>query len=260
MTFTNKLPLLMTISLLMLSGCASFTSLFPDTAKQARENEIQQSPVLAPHIQQETLDPIQRKILALKAKPNLYLSGQPPIDTSTLALYGQALQAKKRRDLKQAETLLTTLTQTQPTLSGPWVQLADLKMLALAEIANHQEQVEQDLLVDAQRLYEKALAINPHNYFAHNRLARVLREQGQFEQAQHHYKQAIASWPGYDNSYLNLGILYDLYMGKKRQALREYELYQALQPEPVRQVRGWIADLKRQVQQADRTNTQGDSE
>lgn len=103
------------------------------------------------------------------------------------------------------------------------------------------------------------MAVNQHNYFAHNRLALVFRELGEFEQAEQHYQYAIASWPAYDNSYLNLGILYDLYMGKKQQALPNYELYQALQDKPVRQVRGWIADLKRQLAKAQRNASTGAS-
>ena len=46
---------------------------------------------------------------------------------------------------------------------------------------------------------------------------------------------------------LLLIILYDLYLGKKNQALEHYHLYQALLAQPDRQVSGWIADVTRQL-------------
>ena len=85
---------------------------------------------------------------------------------------------------------------------------------------------------------------------AHNELALILRQQGQFHQALNHYELALKSWPAFAQGYLNRGILYDLYMGKKSLALADYELYQALSNDGSRQLKGWIIDLQRQIKKA----------
>lgn len=79
----------------------------------------------------------------------------------------------------------------------------------------------------------------------------MLREQGEFEQAQKHYQQALAAWPAFVPARKNLAILLDLYMGEATLALEEYQTVAALNnlnklPED-RQLKGWIADLSRRV-------------
>ncbi len=265
MKFINStsLRLLVLLGVVLVSGCASIDSVFSpseENTSEQKSSEIvtSEQSATADGQPEVVLDPMQQKLLSLRAQPNLYLSGQSPVSGSSAALFKQALQAKhKNPDI--AQKLLLTLTQTQPGLSGPWVQLGDIDMQAFAALKVNQWDQKQALLKDAKSNYQKAVAVNQHNYFAHNRLARVFRELGEFEQAEQHYQYAIASWPAYDNSYLNLGILYDLYMGKKQQALPNYELYQALQDKPVRQVRGWIADLKRQLAKVQRSASTGAS-
>lgn len=266
MKYINSMSirLLVLLAVLATSGCSSIDSVFSspeeNSSVDSPRETVKTEQALADPSQATVaeLDPMEQKLLYLRAQPNLYLSGQSPVSGSSAALFKQALQAKhKNPDI--AQKLLLTLTQTQPGLSGPWVQLGDIDMQAFAALKPSQWDQKQTLLNDAKSNYQKAVAVNQHNYFAHNRLARVFRELGEFEQAEQHYQYAIASWPAYDNSYLNLGILYDLYMGKKQQALPNYELYQALQDKPVRQVRGWIADLKRQLAKAQRNASTGAS-
>lgn len=198
------------------------------------------------------LTPEQMRIVELKAKPNLYFAGSPfPPEAATI-LFQQAIQAKQQNEFDRADTLFTQLTQDFPNLSGPFMQLGDLVLSRHKVKANSTEEEFQVALTSAANYYQQAIGANQHNYFAHNRLAKIYREQGQFELAENHYKQAIDSWPAFDAAYLNLGILYDLYLGKKVLALRQYQTYQALQINPGRQVKGWIADLERQIARANR--------
>ncbi|GAA0855441.1 tetratricopeptide repeat protein [Aliiglaciecola litoralis] len=245
----SLIRLVAVFTLLSLSGCASLDKVFSESTPQVEQSTktAPSSATVSSDVVPIKVDPMQQRITELRAKPNLYLSGQPPVDASSQSLFEQALQANKDGNPDIAAQLFVTLTQTQPKLSGPWLQLGNLKMQEFADLTSDQFEQKHNLLNEAKVLFEKATDVNQHNYYAHNRLATVLRELGEFAQAERHYHHAIASWPAYDNSYLNLGILYDLYMGKKPQALEYYELYQALQDKPGRQVRGWIADLKRQL-------------
>ncbi|GAC15558.1 tetratricopeptide repeat protein [Aliiglaciecola lipolytica] len=246
--------LIMLLMVTVLPGCASFDQIFtaqPDpqpvekSLSSGDTNQTDGEPIEA-----QPLDPMQVKVQALRAQPNLYLSGSTPVKASVKYQFDQALAAKQENNLALAKQLFQALISEQPKLSGPWVQLGDLSMQQFNQAENSDWDAKQVFLEAAKSDYEKALRLNQNNYFAHNRLAKVYREMGQFEQAEQHYNYAISSYPAYDNAYLNLGILYDLYMGKKQLALDNYELYQALQDEPIRQVKGWIADLGRQIAKA----------
>ncbi|MFC4698749.1 hypothetical protein ACFO4O_01060 [Glaciecola siphonariae] len=77
----------------------------------------------------------------------------------------------------------------------------------------------------AREHFDAALIVNTHNYKAANRRAKLHRMQGEFAQALALYNQAIASYPGYFVSYRNRGLLQDLYLGNKVDALQDYSLY-----------------------------------
>ena len=53
--------------------------------------------------------------------------------------------------------------------------------------------------------------------------------------------------PGFKDAYLNLGILYELYLGRLPEALAAYRQYQSLSSEPNRKVVGWVVDLERRL-------------
>ena len=46
-------------------------------------------------------------------------------------------------------------------------------------------------------------------------------------------------------THYNLGILYDIYLGKTELALQHYRKYQQVLAEPDKRVGGWIKDLER---------------
>ena len=109
-------------------------------------------------------------------------------------------------------------------------------------------QARQDKLADAQQSFIQAIEANAANQEAYNQLALLQRKQGEFKKAEASYQQAIGIWPAYPAIRLNLGILYELYLGDLGKALQQYNIYQSLLPEPDRRVKGWISDLKRRLQ------------
>lgn len=257
--------------LITLSGCATLDYIMgkPEQVEDKKSEVQEQSAADATQNAgvstdgTETLDPgtktleaaqdltaEQMRIVKLEAQPNLYFAGSPLPPEAAAALFEQAIEAKQQNEFDRAETLFTQLTQDFPNLSGPFMQLGDLVLNRQKIDADSNEEQFQAALSSAANYYQQAISANQHNYFAQNRLAKIYREQGQFELAESHYKQAIDSWPAFDKAYLNLGILYDLYLGKKVLALRQYETYQGLQANPGRKVNGWIADMKRQIARA----------
>lgn len=206
---------------------------------------LQVEPVSEPKINAEVpateIDSLAAEVARLKALPNQYVQSKTKVAAAHLTSFNNALSLKQEGKLQQAEQAFRQLTEQAPFLSGPWLQLAVLTLLKQDE--------SQQALSEAAALYQQAIMVNPHNISAHNKLATLLRKQGKFEQALVHYQQALESWPGFAEIYLNRGILYELYLGDKAQALHQYELYQAFQTEPDRQIQGWILDLTRQLQQ-----------
>jgi tetratricopeptide (TPR) repeat protein len=208
-------------------------------------SSLQLEPVSEPKLSAELpaaeMDPVATEVARLKALPNLYLQSKNRVSGDLLSSFAKALLLKQEGKLDQAEQGFRRLTEQAPSLSGPWVQLADISLLKQGE--------SQQAMSEAVALYQRAIKLNSHNVSAHNKLATVLRKQGNFDQALLHYQQAVASWPGFAEVYLNRGILYELYLGDKAQALQQYQLYQGFQAEPERQIQGWIIDLTRQLQQ-----------
>ncbi|MET0088704.1 MAG: tetratricopeptide repeat protein [Candidatus Thiodiazotropha sp.] len=99
----------------------------------------------------------------------------------------------------------------------------------------------------AQNVLEKALALEPNNPQTLNQLGVAQRMQGRFNEAEQAYTQALSIDPDYAQAHRNLGILYDLYLGKPGDALNHYQRSQALNGASDAQIEGWIADLKRRT-------------
>ena len=256
MKFINPLALLLLTALV--SGCASlnFGSDTPvsgdSAAAKSPDSTAQTEPAIEPEV---VLTPLQQKAADLRARPNLYLANPVAVPQTLRTLYSRAIEAKQQGELDKAEVMLNQITEQAPNLSGPWLHLGDI---AVAKTDPQDDSKDgKQARETAIKLYQRAIEANPYNYFAHNRLAVQFRDAGLFNQAQRHYQQAIDSWPGYATAYLNLGILYDLYLNNKRQALIQYETYQLLQDEPERKVSGWIADLSRQLQQSQSNQGEG---
>lgn len=218
---------------MLLSGCATL-----DSFNEGQTQAVSDTPIETEQLAAQ-LTPFEQQIVDIKAQPDQYMLAQPSATAGMRHEYNLALQAKRDGEYTRAIPLFEQMTLLYPQLSGPWVQLGD--------IALKSEKEQKQALASAYSHFYKATQINPHNYRARNRLAKVLRQQGRFNEAETEYKKAIESWPGFANGYKNLGILYDLYIGNKQAALDNYQIYQALQEKPERKMRGWIADLTRQI-------------
>jgi tetratricopeptide (TPR) repeat protein len=174
---------------------------------------------------------------ALPAGPvtaNPYLARQSTVSRSAQARFEQALAAIDAADWPRAERLLLELSESNPELSGPQLNLG-LVRRAQGDAAR------------AEQAFRRALEINGNNLDAWNQLAILKRAAGDFSEAERLYRQALAVWPFHPESHRHIGILYDLYLGEWQRALEHYQAYQQLLPEPDRQVNGWIVDLERRI-------------
>lgn len=214
----------------LISGC----SLAPENVSQSDTQNTQAN-------ETSTDAPAQPKEALLLAKNNRFKALEPAMSRALSRDYKLALSSVKQQGYAQALSLLKPYLTDTSKNSSVWVLHGD--------IAAKQQQDTKTVVGH----YQKALEINPKNYWAHNRLAILFTRDGEFEQALGHYQNALDSWPGFAVAYLNRGILLDMYMGKKQQALQDYQTYQGLmsltQGKPNKKVRGWIVDLNRQLKQ-----------
>ncbi len=173
--------------------------------------------------------------------PNPYLANRPAVPGYAKQEFQKASAAMLEQDWLAAEQQLLLLTLDYPHLSGPYLNLAIV----------YDQQGNVDL---ADENFRQAIAANTNNVFAYNQYGIFLREQGRFDEAEQQYLSALAVWPDYAEGHRNLGILYDMYFGNFSQALAQYKLYQSLQEQPDRQLKGWIIDLQRRIKSQAKAN------
>jgi tetratricopeptide (TPR) repeat protein len=162
------------------------------------------------------------------------LAPAPKVRGRNAELFEQAVVALKAQDYPTAERLLRQVTDSQPELAGPWVNLGQVYL----KLDNEEE---------ARLAFRKAIAANPANCAAYNQLGVLSRQMGDFAQAENHYLKCLSAQPDSADVYLNLGILYELYLGRLQEALGAYRQYQNLSVEPDRKVAGWVLDLERRT-------------
>lgn len=141
---------------------------------------------------------------------------------------GRALRAGRSAD---AERGFRNLSLAHPELGGPHANLGLIYRQA-------------GKLPEAVAELETAVRLSPRQPVYWNQLGVTYRQQGQFAKAREAYEKAIALDPGYAASTLNLGILYDLYLGDGQRALDLYGRYLLLSPSGDATVTKWVADLK----------------
>lgn len=156
-----------------------------------------------------------------------------PVSVEAAQQYAEALQLMKSGRTAEAESHLKQLAQRQPTLSGPEVNLGLLYLQG-----GH--------LLEAEEAFKSALQRNPVNAIAGNGLGITQRKLGKFAEAEASYQRTIMAEPSYAPAYLNLGVLYDLYLAEPQKALEQFEHYIQLAGES-KQVAGWMAELRKRV-------------
>ncbi|MDE2349510.1 MAG: tetratricopeptide repeat protein, partial [Gammaproteobacteria bacterium] len=157
----------------------------------------------------------------------------PPIPPQAAAEFARALQAMKAGNVTDAELDLKQLTIEYPAYKGPRLDLGIIYL-------------QSGRLAEAQAAFQAVLALDADDAVANDELGMVLRRQGKFGDAEAAYSRAIAARPDYLPAHLNLGILYDLYLGHPHKALDQYQRYVALGGGDKR-VPGWIIELRHRV-------------
>jgi tetratricopeptide (TPR) repeat protein len=155
---------------------------------------------------------------------------EAPVNPTTQRAFDDASRALRSGRVDEAERAYKSLAQASPELGGPHANLGVIYRQSgkLNESASELEQ---------------AVRLNPRQPIFLNQLGVTYRQQGQFAKARDAYQRAIALDAGYAPAALNLGILYDLYLGDAPRALEQYGRYLALAPSDAT-VTKWVADLK----------------
>lgn len=163
-----------------------------------------------------------------------YLQNRRAVSGDVRARFELANEYMADQNWSAAVVELQSLVQTQPGLSGPYLNLA----LAYQNM-NELEQAESS--------FRQALLCNPDNLAIYNQYAIFLRQQGRFEESEKAYLQALEVWEQDGQTHRNIGILYDMYLGDQARALQHFHRYQSLVETEDRVVASWIADLNRQL-------------
>ncbi|MCK0152331.1 tetratricopeptide repeat protein [Alcanivorax sp. S6407] len=151
--------------------------------------------------------------------------------------YARALQTRMAGNTQQALVMFQSLAERYPQLSGPWLNVALIRM-------------EQEKFPEAEQAFRKCLAVNDANPYAHNGLGLALREQGKFDEARSHYQQALTLDPKYARAHFNLAVLGELYLQDLNLALTHFRAYQNLQKQADSNVANWIVDLENRAPDA----------
>lgn len=176
------------------------------------------------------------EVAAVVRAPDPYLIDPPAVPAAAKKRFQAARVALQQQQWELAETDLLWITENYPQFSGPWLNLA-----ILYQHTGETEKIE--------AAFQQAIAANRNNTSAYNEYGIFLRGAGRFEEAKAIYLKALAVWPDSPATHLNLGILYDLYLGDLQQALRHYRAYRELLDEPDRRIEGWIVDTERRLAQ-----------
>jgi tetratricopeptide (TPR) repeat protein len=145
----------------------------------------------------------------------------------------QALSLMKSGRNTDAELEFKQLAAAYPDLAGPEVNLGLLYL-------------QSSRYGDAEAAFNAALKRNPDNAIASDELGIVERKLGKFAEAEAAYQRTIALQPNYAPAYLNLGVLYDLYLAEPQKALEQFEHYLTLAGDN-KQVAGWVIELRKRV-------------
>gem|GEM_PF-957949 len=214
----NILVVVIATSLIVvLSSCANLPALKKPTiaskssAKTAEKTEKTASRIASPFV----------------AKPDF------EVDEKTIAAYNAALGEMRDKNYEQAITAMKQVAAMDDRISGPWVNIG-MAYKAMGDANN------------AKTALLQAVKINANNPFALNQLAIMKREDGKFEEAEQLYKQALSTYPDYQNAHLNLAILCDAYLRKIECARDHYQQYLNLTGGNDKQVATWMAQLGKQ--------------
>lgn len=230
MRFNNALPLFaLVFSGLLLNACSS---------SKPRTESPEAKPVAATATSAATTSasaPVSGAVLPVGPRtPNPYSQNVQKYSEQVEVNFQDAANAIRQKNWTRAESVLTSLAEKNPQLSGVHLNLG-----IVYKAKGDSEK--------AAAAFSRAITANSKNVEAYNHLAVLKREAGDFAAAETLYQKALAIWPFYPDGHKNIAILYDLYLAKPEQALPHYLAYQQLLPAPDKQLDSWIAELQRRL-------------
>lgn len=157
------------------------------------------------------------------------------IDRAGQREFEKAVKIMKSGQLLEAEQLFAQLAKRYPNLASVH---ANMSVIYFNE----------GRFSDAENAIEQAIKMNRRRAELHNFRGVILREQGRFQDAALAYLAAIDINRKYADAFLNLGVLYDLYLFDAEKAKRYYRAYLALRPGQADQVNAWLVDMQQRAQ------------
>lgn len=157
------------------------------------------------------------------------------IDRAGQREFDKAVKAMKSGQLLEAEQMFARLAKQYPNLASVH---ANMSVIYFNE----------GRFTDAEKAIEQAIRINGRRAELHNLRGVVLREQGRFQDAALAYLAAIDVDRKYADAFLNLGMLYDMYLLDMEKAKRYYRAYLTLRPGKADQVNAWLVDMQQRAQ------------
>lgn len=178
-------------------------------------------------------EPIQVVLPAAVAKP----AAGPVIPHGIRGGFIQAIDLLQQGALQDARDMLLLLKLQMPGLIGVHLNLA---------LAHYHL----DELRPALYEVDEVLRLAPRHVIAYNLRGSILRQMGRFTEARVDFTKAITVDPNYAPAYLNLAILFDIYMQYWEDAKGYYRHYLQLVPEERERIELWIEDLDLRIEMA----------
>ena len=154
-------------------------------------------------------------------------------DVTYAGEFAEVVAAFETNDFTRAKKMLTEVTTREPGHARAWANLG----MVLSRSASEDEAI---------AVLEKAVSINPQLAPALNQLGVLYRRTGRLADAERAYEQALAADPDNPRTHRNIGVLYDVYLGRPADALRHYQRSMELEPEGETLSR-WVDELERRV-------------
>lgn len=149
--------------------------------------------------------------------------------------YQAALALMQAEQWREAAGRLGAITQQEPRLAGPWLNLGIARTMLGETDA-------------AEAAFRESLSRKAINPVACNQLGMLYRRSGRLEEARAMYNAALEVAPDDPDTHWNLGILYDRYLPDAPRALQHYERYQALTGSQDPRLQAWIDALRKRTQ------------
>ena len=157
-------------------------------------------------------------------------------------LFQQANTALGEKDYAAAEQLLLQLISVYPQYASSYTNLGIV-------YANTQREEQ------AYAQFDRALVASPNDCQPLVQIGLLARQQRDFIRAEASFKRCILVNPDFAAAHLELGILYELYMGRLVASLSAYHTAQRIQPD--NRVARWIVLLQRRLDAADQLAVNG---